>query len=695
MTSPANRQRILLAVGLGAAFGASLSSVFLHSGMPAWVRLSGFLLFSLTGAGLAWLLLTRMLLPGLARYPQKIRLAWFGLCLLAGFFLVLNIPWSALPQDHAIQIVATGAKNPAAERSEVWLSSITTDRQAFSGRLKDICTSGWYIIEGKLVSAENQPAAITCHVRSNGPILLKFGMHRWAGEVNLTAGSVQLHKDLYSAEGDTWEVSLPGALTPLERTAQAGLILANTISLAVLLLALTVFTINRPAGPISLPTGKARFLSSWWVFALFLAAAWGMYLVIYWPGFFTTDTLSQFKQLDGSFFNDWHPAFHTMTLWLITRAWFTPASVILVQIGLLSSLLGLGFNQIVRRGAPLWLAWLGAIFLGFSPGIAWILLNPWKDVAYTIALIGLTLLFFMVFTSRGAQLTRPWVWVGIGVCVALSALYRHNGAPVAFGSLLMLAIAYPKRWNSLAGALAVALIIFLGVKGPLYAVTKVSANNPDPLSTNPGIPSTSFLLLDYQQRAGITLDPAIIAKMDEVLGQPTIGDGLIFLARYGADFNREAERLALAHPFLTLGFGLERSKYIFQVLQPPLARLGYVEPVVEENPFGFHEVEISPWVKFHLSQLIFLTETPYLDWLFWRNAFWMYALIIGAVVAWVRTRDLRVFLLIIPVLFNALPLAIFSGGHIARYILPTLIVGPWLGGYLLTINLNGQSGESR
>ena len=72
------------------------------------------------------------------------------------------------------------------------------------------------------------------------------------------------------------------------------LILANCISLAALLLGLTVYTINRPlaAAPLS-----ALQSFPWWGYALILAGAWLFYLIVFWPGFFTTDTYNQFEQI--------------------------------------------------------------------------------------------------------------------------------------------------------------------------------------------------------------------------------------------------------------------------------------------------------------------------------------------------------------------------------------------------------------
>jgi len=60
-------------------------------------------------------------------------------------------------------------------------------------------------------------------------------------------------------------------------------------------------------------------------------------------------------------------------------------------------------------------------------------------------------------------------------------------------------------------------------------------------------------------------------------------------------------------------------------------------------------------------------------------------LVFTALVASVRMKSWKMMLLMAPVLLNILPYAVFNGGHIARYILPTLIIGPLLTPYFLAI----------
>jgi hypothetical protein len=69
----------------------------------------------------------------------------------------------------------------------------------------------------------------------------------------------------------------------------------------------------------------ARF--SWFWFALPSFVIWSFYLLSFWPGSMSPDSLDQWKQVLNGQLKDWHPVFHTMNIWLITRIKLSPATV--------------------------------------------------------------------------------------------------------------------------------------------------------------------------------------------------------------------------------------------------------------------------------------------------------------------------------------------------------------------------------
>jgi len=671
--------KALLAVVLGLCIALSIGSLVVSTDTP-WVVIGLVLVsFSLLGTALAFVLLRKVIFPGLRRYSWKVCLIWIGLCLLAGYFFVYWIPWTSFPKVNHLRIIATGEKNILAKGQEVWLAGITTGQRDYTSNLDHICQGNWAITDGMLVSSQLTPNILDCQIHTDDFIKVKFGMHPWSGKLSILFGGQNVIQDLFSSTGATYEKEFQVTLTEYERILQALLLTANGITLALLLLTLTVWAINRPQQNQAI----SRTAIPWYIYASPLITVWSIYLIIYWPGFFSPDTVAQFNMFVNHAISDWHPAFHTLTLWFLTRLWFSPAVVNIVQILLLGILLGWGFSLVDEYGTPRWAIYLGVIFLAFSPGVALILLNPWKDVAYSICMVALAIFIFLTVQSAGAWLKNTSSWIAIALIVSLVSLYRHNGAPVAFGSLLLLLVAYPKMWKPLLWATLLGLAMIWFVRGPIYRLVGVNSGNISQ-GNNLGVSSTALTLLNWHREAGTPLSEEVITTLNQndALAQEGEGLRLEALAKKASSLDQQALLVSFRYPWTTAKFILNRATYIFQILKPSTARFEYAGLAMDDNPYGFKSANWFPRAGVLLNRLVFLSEKIYFDWLFWRNAFWMDLLILGAIVACVRMRNWRYFMLTVPVLLNALPLAIFSGGQISRYILPTLLVGPLFGAFL-------------
>ncbi len=120
------------------------------------------------------------------------------------------------------------------------------------------------------------------------------------------------------------------------------------------MLGLSLWLVQRPL------TGGAPVVVGRWYwlrFALPCAAVWSLYLLAFWPGIMSQDSVDQWHQLLQGRYEDAHPAFHTLTVWLITRVWLSPAAVALVQIVILSAAIGFGLAMLRSYGVPAWALW--------------------------------------------------------------------------------------------------------------------------------------------------------------------------------------------------------------------------------------------------------------------------------------------------------------------------------------------------
>ena len=94
-----------------------------------------------------------------------------------------------------------------------------------------------------------------------------------------------------------------------------------------------------------------RRRGAWLLYALPMIVVWGIYLLTFFPGLMSQDSIDQWAQVVSAHFNDAHPVFHTLLIWLITRFWFSPAAVVVFQIIILSLTVAWGIGMLEQYGS--------------------------------------------------------------------------------------------------------------------------------------------------------------------------------------------------------------------------------------------------------------------------------------------------------------------------------------------------------
>ena len=265
--------------------------------------------------------------------------------------------------------------------------------------------------------------------------------------------------------------------------------LCTGLGIGVLLFLLSVLLVTRFRPPN--PPVSRRF--RWLVFALPMIVVWVIYLLAFWPGMMSADSLAQWGQVLSGSFNDHHPAFHTFTIWLLTRLSQTPAIVALAQIIALALVVGaiLAFIELLGV-ASVWV-WAACLVFAISPVNGTMVITLWKDVPYSTAMLGFTYLILRLAQSKGNWIASVRSWIVLGITAALAALFRHNGLEVIFATFPLLILGFRRLWKPLAAAFALSMLLYYAITGPLYQLVHVE-------STDRAVGFCHFALYDRCQR---------------------------------------------------------------------------------------------------------------------------------------------------------------------------------------------------
>jgi hypothetical protein len=691
-------RQIILSAGGGIILAMALPGVLLADKFwifPTWLRILTVICAAIAWGGILYLSIgwAKALTAG---YRHRDVVFGLGICMVAGLILAFVIPvrGSAVPLRHTLQFVPTTERNENSLGNEISVSAINSVGLPGLPELPLLCKGDWIYQGGAWISQEGVSTQLVCEVEALKKVNIQFRVGKHAGVVKLIIDQLPpVNEDLFAESRGIREISLSVQPGRRQTVISSFTITAVGIWIGWLLFILGLYLINRPVR-------QPQYSNNlpWYILAIPLVVIWLLYLIAFWPGFMNSDAQDQWQQMVTGRINDWHPAFHTLTFWLITRAWFSPAAVALVQVLILAILIGLILSEFQRKNTPLWLIGIILVILCLPPyGLAIIAL--WKDIPFSIAILGFTFCLLQVVESGGGWTKRALSWVGLGVIGALAALYRHNGPPGIFISLALLVMVYPRYRKEMLGALAVAALLYFGVRGPLYRAVGVPKD-----TTNPGLQLALAHLIAAHTKAHTPLSPEerellLSIRKDDLVwpydcysNNKMAFDGNLHLDAlvHSTDaLLRLSIELSRRNPAISLDHFICNGAFIFRVL-PPMAGRHYSP--YDATPIDYFIIISQipliethwPWLRnffFYLTRDLYYSS---LYWFFWRSPFWMYLLIFAVSIAVLRTARWNYLLLLAPALLNTLPLALISFVQGFRFVMPVMVVSLLFSGYLVT-----------
>jgi hypothetical protein len=621
----------------------------------------------------------------LQSYSRWGRLMWCVGSLMGAALLMVATPVPAprLPQTFTLEVTATGEKNAASQDSEVWVLGLEDKASGEPLVLEPTRISGqWEEKNGKRVSFGRPEATLRWEGQLTREVVLKLTRHSWSGLARVTLNGEPRTVDLFSATNEAW-------VLPLEADAQANALLvvlgrlSQLLSMGLLLLGVGV-GVAAWSGPERVEE-PGRW--GWLIPSGVCAAGWSLYLLAFWPGFMTGDSIDQWAQVLGAPLHNVHPVYHTLTNWLLTRLWESPAAVALAQILALSLAFGLALRELSRWGVPRWMRAVLTVLFVVSPVNGALVITLWKDVAYSIAHLVLFSLLAKVARTRGQALGSTRFLLGLAVTLTYTALMRHNGVLVVFALLGVLVFISPRELRRRAGLLALGVAsTFVLMNGPLFKVLGVA-----PMS---GIFASS---LQVHQLGAIahsapdSLGPAERQLLEESQPWELWRDAyscyainpLVFNGRMNGSFfdtPRRKDFFALWLREVPRNWRVLAehqacvSSMVWRILQPADGYLYLFNFDMERNTFGLVQEPKLPAVREELVRFQKSSARPKRLWWVWRPALYLYLGLFCALVAAARQRSPWVLLCILPVMLHS---AILMGVNLAqdfRYQYPVYVV---------------------
>ena len=680
-------------IGISAAVAVYLGLLQRHFFSRRYLAYA--ILIALVGTLLSAWINNKYLVPFFDRFQKRIRVFIILFALMMSIILMLNAevqPVYYLLPDTNLEISFSTENVPAGEEGVRLLWIETGQGYVHYTRLN--YEGEWERVFGNTIFPPGQQVRMTWEGKVGHWAEIAFKQTSFPKTVRVS----------WNGEEETHQLNDPSAPIVAVRdyfqvpiSCQLPFIFSFLISLTYLIFALIVFL-----GSWKIHDKKERRYAkyAWLLYALPMILVWTTSLLIFWPGIMSNDSMVQWLQGFRWAFSDWQSAFHALLLAFLMRIWYSPAIVAILQILTLSVSVAWGLKAFRDGGVHPAVLWMISIAFALFPPNMILSITIWKDIPYAISLLLLTVMILKIVLSEGKWARQKINWIWLGAAAFLVAIFRQNGSGVSALALIILPFVFRKYWKFYLGSLLVAVVLFVGVKGPLYSW--MNADNAETGQSN--------LIYLHHIAAHVEAGTDLSDQETDYLNQFKQIDGweywccYVGTVSYDADFNRGAfikntqtnRKLAfdlfLRDPFVDLTHTLCSGELSWKFVNNQC----YIKSTHGLSSWGEGEED---WVKRNGMDL---TEAsvfpnllqPFVEWLrqfgFWddkpvyylRPAFWMYLSLFSMVVAIVRRNDFSYLLPGIPLLAQSLILFLVSFATAYRYHYGTCLCGILLLGCL-------------
>lgn len=423
------------------------------------------------------------------------------------------------------------------------------------------------------------------------------------------------------------------------------------------------------------------------IYALPLIVIFLIVLLAYYPGILVSDSMVQWNQAQTGQFSDWHPAYNTIYIFLLTKICNNPAFVLSVQIIIFSLCFGYTFSVLEKQLhlSSKFLLIMSLLF-ALTPINYNFAVTLLKDTLYSAFVLLLTACIInMVFNKEYFKNKKNLLLLFISTLFVM--LFRHNGFYMILLLTLVLLIVYRKKfilYIILLGSIACYLLMTTVGFNILNIEGGNAANKYGPIShVMARILNNDDISLTEEEEE--TLSKFVdIEKLKDTYDQYNMDNSINsqnteYLKSHGNEYLKYAISIFKKYPLEFIKHYIHLDSFLYS---PIPFENSYTVGMFTETDLWVYEDQYSylnensklPWLLSKIKKIENDYQSGKMGIITMRPAIYMYIIIFGVIFLTIHYKNKKIILLMLPMLFNTLSLAIALPIGMTRYVYSTIII---------------------
>ena len=687
-------------IGISSGFLVYLGFLQRHFFSVQYILYSGLITVSTTLI-VAWLI-NKSLKRKFLSLPNRIRIFLVIFTFAFSIIILLNIQiqpiYNLLPDEHIRIILAEN--DSELENQEIYLLWIKTGQGYVHHSSMDIQGS-WYKEDTVLVFPVDQEVIIDWTGKAGPYAEIVFEKTDFTQKILIEWDEEMTVFDLNRQDLPTVEIIKNYKLSIFH---QLPFIIAFMIAAGFLIFSFLILLGSWT--PLAKKDCNKKQLN-WLLFSLPMIICWIFTLLVFWPGVLSNDSFDLWGQAYSGDFNDWQSAFYAIILSFLIEIIYSPAFILVLQILFFSIIVALGLGKLYKIGVSKIVLWLISFLFAVSPLNNMQVITLWKDIPYAVFFLWLTIIMLEIFYTDGNWIQRRKNILLLAVVAFSISIFRQNGVPITFLTLIVAAIVYKKYWKQFFISIFLFTFLFILTKGPIYDLMKVDRS----------ISGQSNLILLHHMAAHLDQETSFhqseLNYLETFLPLSEWDYSCCYMGPiyFQKDFkkelfltsSRENRRLTInlfirdpivdIEHLLCAGEMAWRFEHNRCYMKSTHGFYSWFEGNtgwIGENDFGLNQDSkfadlVQPYADY-LRNFGFLDEMLVF---FLKPAFYFYLSILLIGVVYIRSKNWKIVLIGVPVIFQTLLLLLINFAPVFRYFYGTYLVGLFsIGLAFLPVNRN-------
>ena len=403
-----------------------------------------------------------------------------------------------------------------------------------------------------------------------------------------------------------------------------------------------------------------RKINIFLIASLIIFICWLPYFLIYYPGFFTNDSIAELNMIVNNFstISDHHTVIHllfmaipyNLGMALFNNSVIAASLITITQMVIMSLIFGKFIDFLYKRGVNKYILLIVLLYFAIIPVHAFYSISNWKDIIFSGLVLLLTMELVKLLEKKKITFRNSYTFIIVSI---LTVFFRNNAIYMYIILAFVTLIVFRKQIKIVSIMLLTVFAVYFIIKGPVYNYFDVKMSS-----------STEYLAIPLQQIGRMAYKGVDFTEEEEKLinklipvdtlresYNPEIVDSIKFNDEYNAEVfeKNKFEYLKLWASLCFKHFDIATEAYLTSTLGYWYPNIDYwtVVTKIDKNNIDLKDSSLLPSSVKNVTNELTTKNIPILNF-FWSIGLVIWLIFISFTVA-IKRKNIKSLYIFVPV----------------------------------------------